>query len=256
MLAKVIVVADTRAHAIAKMTRALDETTIAGIETNLDYLRAIAASKVFHSGQVATNVLASFAFAPRTVDVMAPGAQSGLQELPGRLHLWHVGVPPSGPMDECSFCLANIVVGNPETSAALELTVNGPTLRFNAPATIGLVGAWMAPRLDGVAVSHNTPITVGAGRCSPSAASRVGQRCYLACAAVPTRRRSWGRARFHPGCVRWARNRRAEAGDVLHRRSAKPKPGTALCWRSTKCPVLTRREIGDLRSARGSDFSR
>ncbi|HBY25102.1 MAG TPA: urea carboxylase, partial [Bradyrhizobium sp.] len=113
MLAKIIVTADTREAAIARLTQALDETAIAGIETNLDYLRAIATSDVFRSGQVATSVLGAFAYRPRTIDVVAPGAQSGVQELPGRLHLWHVGVPPSGPMDERSFRLANRVVGNP-----------------------------------------------------------------------------------------------------------------------------------------------
>lgn len=45
------------------------------------------------------------------VEVIAPGAQSSLQELPGRLGLWHVGVPPSGPMDDYSFH-ANRLIGN------------------------------------------------------------------------------------------------------------------------------------------------
>ncbi len=65
------------------------------------------------------------------IDVLAPGAQSSLQELPGRLGYWHVGVPPSGPMDARSFRLANALVGNAPETAALELTVSGPTLRFN-----------------------------------------------------------------------------------------------------------------------------
>lgn len=181
MLAKVIVAADTRADAIAKLMRALDATTIAGIETNLEYLRAIAGSEVFHSGRVATNVLATLSFAPRTIDVLAPGAQSGLQELPGRLHLWHVGVPPSGPMDERSFRLANTIVGNPETTAALELTANGPTLRFNVDAVIGLVGARMTAKLDDVVVDNNVPVTIRGGQVL--AIGRIvgpGQRCYLA----------------------------------------------------------------------------
>ena len=181
MLAKVIVAANTRADAIAKLMRALDATTIGGIATNLEYLRAIAVSEVFGAGRVATNVLAGLSFVPRTIDVLAPGAQSGLQELPGRLHLWHVGVPPSGPMDERSFRLANTIVGNPEVTAALELTVNGPTLRFNVDAVIGLAGARMAAKLDGVEVDNNVPVTIRAGQVL--AIGRIegaGQRCYLA----------------------------------------------------------------------------
>ncbi len=52
MLVKVIVAADTREQAIDKLNAALAKTTIAGIETNLDYLRAIAASEVFQSGRL------------------------------------------------------------------------------------------------------------------------------------------------------------------------------------------------------------
>ena len=77
---------------------------------------------------------ANFAFVPDIIEVLAPGAQSSLQELPGRLGLWHVGVPPSGPMDERSFRHANRLVGNADETAALELTVSGPTLRFHTDA--------------------------------------------------------------------------------------------------------------------------
>ena len=115
MLAKIIVSGETREAALAALRAALDATRVAGIETNLDYLRAIARAEVFASGRVATDVLREFAFAPNTLDVLAPGAQSTIQELPGRLGYWDVGVPPSGPMDALSFRLANRVVGNDET---------------------------------------------------------------------------------------------------------------------------------------------
>jgi urea carboxylase len=143
MLAKIIVAGTTRAAAIAQLRKALATTRIAGIETNLDYLRAITASHIFESGRMATNVLQNFAFVPRTIDVIEPGAQSTIQELPGRLGLWHVGVPPSGSMDALSFRLANPVVANPETMTALEMTAPGATLRFNADCTIALAGARM-----------------------------------------------------------------------------------------------------------------
>ncbi len=218
MLAKVIVSAETRADAITKLRRALAATTIAGIETNLDYLRAIAASDVFHQGRVATNVLGGFAFAPRTIDVLAPGAQSGLQELPGRLNLWHVGVPPSGPMDARSFRLANTVVGNPETTAALELTVNGPTLRFNTDVTIGLAGARMTAKLDGVAIEHHAPIAVRAGQVlAIGSIEGAGQRCYLAVRGGFDAPQILGsRAVFTLGAFGGHATGALKAGDVLH----------------------------------------
>ena len=218
MLAKLIVAADTREHAIARLAKALEATTIAGIETNLDYLRAVVGSEVFRSGRVATNVLAGFSFAPCTIDVLAPGTQSGLQELPGRLHLWHVGVPPSGPMDERSFGLANIIVGNPEATAALELTVSGPSLRFNADATIGLAGARMTARLDGAVVDHNMPIAVRAGQVlAIGSIEGPGQRCYLAVNGgfdVPQILGS--RAVFTLGAFGGHATGALKAGDVLH----------------------------------------
>jgi hypothetical protein len=45
--------------------------------------------------------------------------QTSVQDWPGRTGLWHVGVPPSGPMDALSFRLANALVGN-DTDAAGE----------------------------------------------------------------------------------------------------------------------------------------
>ncbi|MFG1241228.1 urea carboxylase [Xanthobacter sp. V7C-4] len=181
MLAKVIVTGADRPAAIAALNAALAETSICGIETNLQYLRAIAESDLLASAKVATTALKDFAFRPESVEVLVPGAQSSLQELPGRLHLWHVGVPPSGPMDEYSFRRANALVGNAETACALELTVNGPTLRFHDDAVIALSGALMPATLDGIPAPHDAAFAVKAGQVlAIGAISGPGQRTYLA----------------------------------------------------------------------------
>ncbi|MFG3756437.1 hypothetical protein, partial [Klebsiella pneumoniae] len=84
-------------------------------------------------------------------------------------------------MDERSFRLANAIVGNAETTAALELTVNGPTLRFNADAVIALAGARMRATLDGDPIDHHQPVVVRAGQVlAIGAIEGAGQRCYLA----------------------------------------------------------------------------
>ncbi|MBB4105385.1 urea carboxylase [Allorhizobium borbori] len=181
MLAKVIVSGENRQAAIAALEAALARTAISGIETNLDYLKAIAASELFQSGDVATTALKDFVFVPDVVEVIAPGAQSSLQELPGRLGLWHVGVPPSGPMDERSFRHANRLVGNHDHTAALELTVSGPVLKFFADVTVALAGAEMPMKLDGEPVAHNAAIAVKAGQTlSLGQIAGAGQRAYLA----------------------------------------------------------------------------
>ena len=181
MLAKIIVHAGTRDGAIAALRAALDDTTVAGIETNLDYLRAIAASDLLAEGRVSTTALRDFAFRPRTADVLRPGAQSSLQELPGRLGLWHVGVPPSGPMDELSFRRANRLVANADETVALECAVDGPTLRFNQDATVALAGARMPLRIDGAPAPHDRAFSLAAGQVlTIGGIEGPGQRSYLA----------------------------------------------------------------------------
>lgn len=181
MLAKVIVSGADRDTAIAALSSALEETSLAGIETNLEYLKAIAVSDLFRSGDVATTALKDFAFVPDVVEVIAPGAQSSLQELPGRLGLWHVGVPPSGPMDERSFRHANRLVGNHDHTAALELTVSGPVLKFFSDTEIALAGAVMPMKLDGVELPHDQAVQVKAGQTlAIGSIAGAGQRAYLA----------------------------------------------------------------------------
>jgi urea carboxylase len=218
MLAKIIVSGIDRSTAIANLRAALKATSIAGIETNLAYLRAIAASDLLASGKVATTALRDFAFTPDVVEVLAPGAQSSLQELPGRLGLWHVGVPPSGPMDERSFRHANRLVGNADVTAALELTVAGPMLRFHAPVTIALSGAAMPMKLDGIPVGHNAPIAIAAGQTlSVGAVDGPGQRSYLAVSggfAAPIVLGS--RATFGLGQFGGHATGTVKAGEVLH----------------------------------------
>lgn len=181
MLAKIIVAAEDRSAALEKLNAALAEMSIYGIETNVDYLRVITRSELLRSGNVSTSALRTLEFVPDVVEVLSPGAQSSIQELPGRLGLWHVGVPPSGPMDERSFRYANRLVGNDETTAALELTVSGPTLKFHRDAVISLVGARMPMMLDGIEIAHGQPVAVPGGAVlSIGNISGPGQRAYLA----------------------------------------------------------------------------
>ncbi|MHC2002750.1 urea carboxylase [Methylobacterium sp. CM6241] len=218
MLAKIIVTGEDRPAALAALRQALDDSAVSGIETNLDYLRAIAGSDLFASGRVATTALRDFPYAPRSIEVLVPGAQSSLQELPGRIGLWHVGVPPSGPMDARSFRNANALVGNPPDTCALEFTVSGPTLRFHAAATVALAGATMTARLDGVEQHHGRAFIVEPGQTlSIGAIAGPGQRSYLALRggfAAPIVLGS--RATFALGAFGGHATGVLKAGDVLH----------------------------------------
>ena len=80
--------------------------------------------------------------------MLEPGALTTVQDWPGRLGYWQVGVPPSGPMDEVSLREANLAVGNPEGAPALECTATGPSLRFSHDTVVCLGGAVSAASLD------------------------------------------------------------------------------------------------------------
>jgi urea carboxylase len=120
---------------------------------------------------------------PRSVaiDVIDGGAMSTIQDLPGRIGYWHVGVPPSGPMDDLAHRIANRLAGNARGAAALELTGRGPTLRFRIDATIALTGAAMPVTVDGAPAPHGAPIDVPAGAVVAVGERRgPGLRAYVA----------------------------------------------------------------------------
>jgi urea carboxylase len=181
MIAKIIVKAADRGAATAKMIEALGDCRIAGIESNLQYLRQVIASQGFAKAEIHTKWLATFPYVAATVDVLEPGTQSSIQDFPGRTGYWSIGVPPSGPMDDRAFRLANTLAGNPDGMAGLEITLSGPTLRFNVAATIALTGALMPAELSGRPVPFWKRISVKAGETLRMGAVKgAGCRAYLA----------------------------------------------------------------------------
>ena len=180
MIAKLIVHADTREQALAKMSQALAATRLHGIASNIDYLRQVVATPLFHQGEMWTRMLDSFVYAPHVVEVIAPGTYSSIQDYPGRLGYWDIGVPPSGPMDDFAFRLANRIVGNHLDAAGLEFTLQGPTLRFHSDATIALTGANCPADLDGQPLAYWQPIEVKAGQLLTLGRATAGCRTYLA----------------------------------------------------------------------------
>ncbi len=174
LVAKIIVNGANRAEAVAKLRQALAETVIAGIETNVDYLRAVVGSDAFAAGAFPTSLLRNFDYQTRAIEVLEPGTQTTVQDFPGRLGYWHIGVPPSGPIDDKAFRIANEIVGNAPDAAGLEMSLIGPTLKFHHDAVIAASGADMGiPRWQ--------PLFVKAGetiRFTP--VNGAGARGYLA----------------------------------------------------------------------------
>ncbi|MDO3383773.1 urea carboxylase [Gilvimarinus algae] len=180
MIAKIIVKGNDRADAIAKLSAALGETRIAGIATNIDYLRQIVASDFFAKADVATNKLASFAYRAPVIEVMQPGTYTSVQDYPGRAGYWSIGVPPSGPMDDYAFRLANRIVGNHDSAAGIECTIVGPTLKFHTDTVIALTGGGVLAELDGEPLAQWQPVNVKAGQTLKTGKTTSGCRLYIA----------------------------------------------------------------------------
>jgi urea carboxylase len=217
MLAKVIARGETREEARRALIAALESTRVAGVESNREYLLQVLGAEAFTSGDVATSTLASFDYAPRTIEVLEGGTQTTVQDHPGRLGHWDVGVPPSGPMDALSFRLANRLVGNRPDAAGLECAAVGPALRFRAPAVVALAGADMRATLDGKPVPRYEALSIAAGSELRLGAVRgSGARAYLAVRGgldVPSYLGS--RATFTLGLFGGHGGRALAAGDVL-----------------------------------------
>ncbi len=228
MLAKIVALADTRELAIEQLSRALESTRVAGLESNLDYLRGVMQFTPFVNGQHTTRSLAAYMPASRAFDVLSGGVQTTVQAWPGRLGYWDVGVPPSGPMDALASRAANGLVGNQSESATLEITVAGPTLKFRCDMQIALAGAPMEVTLDNTRIAMWASAVVKAGQ-----TLRVGRlggagcRAYLAIAGgvdVPDYLGST--ATFTLGQFGGHGGRTLRAGDVLH--VGQPSKASAL----------------------------
>lgn len=80
--------------------------------------------------------------------IQEPGLFTTVQD-EGRYGYQQFGVTPSGPMDARSFHIANLLVGNDLGEGALEMTFQGPTMKFEEANVVAVTGADMKPTLNG-----------------------------------------------------------------------------------------------------------
>ncbi len=169
-----ITAADRTALAIS-----LAAVHIGGVPSSLGLLRACLSAA--DDRVLGVRDLDAVAYTPRAIEVLAGGLHTTVQDWPGRLGSWAVGVPPSGPFDDLGFRLANRLVGNPPGAAGLEITLAGPTLRFHAPAIVALAGCAVQASLDGAPLPMWRAVVVGAGSVLRIAGpTGGGARCTLA----------------------------------------------------------------------------
>ncbi|MFE9258312.1 biotin-dependent carboxyltransferase family protein [Streptomyces sp. NPDC006879] len=115
----------------------------------------------------------------RALEVVRAGALSTVQDL-GRPGYAHLGVPRSGALDSRAHRWGNRVLGNPESAATLETTVDGMALRAMSSLTVCVAGAPCAVRVDGHPAAWGTPVHVPAGSVVDVGRAVRGVRSYLA----------------------------------------------------------------------------
>ncbi|MCL2548890.1 MAG: biotin-dependent carboxyltransferase family protein, partial [Symbiobacteriaceae bacterium] len=98
----------------------------------------------------------------------------------GRSHYRASGLPAAGAMDAGALRLANIMVGNPQSTAGLEITLIGPGIRFSGEGVVALAGGDLGAQLNGWPLPAVGSFTVADGDRLSFAAPRSGCRSYLA----------------------------------------------------------------------------
>jgi antagonist of KipI len=107
-----------------------------------------------------------------------PGLLTTVQDL-GRPGFGPLGVSPSGAADPVALRLGNMLVGNEQGTAALEITLVGGRYTFPEGAVIALAGADFGAKLDGRPMEMWVPHAVLPGGTLELGLTRTGARCHL-----------------------------------------------------------------------------
>lgn len=116
-----------------------------------------------------------------SIRVLRPGLLTTVQDL-GRWGKQRYGVVVGGAMDPFALRMANLLVGNDEGAAALEMTLLGPTLQFEQDALIALCGGEFYAKLDDNILPVWRPVFVPRGTSLNVGSAVSGTRGYLAIA--------------------------------------------------------------------------
>lgn len=146
--------------------------------------------------------------------------RAGLSDLvvdQGRPGRGAIGVSAGGAADAAALATANLLVGNNEEAAGLEITLRGPVLRFPRGGVVALIGSrFDSSRSSGAALSWNETLVVEAGETLDLGEATTGCRAWLAVrgglASTPV---MGSRSVFLPGQFGGHFGRALRTGDVL-----------------------------------------
>jgi len=112
------------------------------------------------------------------IKILKKGLHTSIQDL-GRIGYRNYGIPISGAMNSDDAKMSNLILGNNETDAVMEITLQGPKLQFLDETPIAITGANLSPTLNGIALEMNKSISIQKGDIIDFGARIAGVRSYL-----------------------------------------------------------------------------
>lgn len=114
-----------------------------------------------------------------SIFIKQSGILTTLQDL-GRSGFQRFGINPNGAMDRQAVRLLNILLGNDETEAVLEMHFPAPVLEFETEAIIALGGADFGAKINDKPIENWRPFYVEKGSGLSFEQKKYGNRSYLA----------------------------------------------------------------------------
>ncbi|MEJ8546296.1 5-oxoprolinase/urea amidolyase family protein [Brevibacillus borstelensis] len=134
-----------------------------------------------------------------SLTVIRPGLFTTVQDR-GRFGFQKHGVIVGGVMDPFAYKMANLLVGNKGTEAAVEMTMKGDTWEVTEDTVLAICGADMEAAADDKPLPLWKPVWVRAGTVIRFGVSKLGARTYIAvaggvqCPLVMNSRSTYARA--------------------------------------------------------------
>lgn len=113
------------------------------------------------------------------IEIQQSGLYTSVQDF-GRIGYQDVGFSVCGAMDKKSLAIGNLLVGNKEDEAGLEITLIGPKIKFTEENFIAITGGDLNPKLNGEQVSMYKAILVKKDDILSFENAKIGSRAYIA----------------------------------------------------------------------------
>ncbi len=114
-----------------------------------------------------------------SIHIQKSGVLSTIQDL-GRIGCQNLGINPSGAMDQFAARAVNILLGNDDHAAILEMYFPAPLLKFEKAARIAIGGADFGATIDGEPLERWRPLLIKENQTLKFTKKTFGNLAYLA----------------------------------------------------------------------------